>query len=300
MKKVTIKMTPLHTELEACGEFQATQKVQESRVANGQCPGCGNRLYKIKHGIFKKSPDLICPLTIQGQVLNGQCVPCLLHVSHVIPTEENAIEHTVAETLPVEMAVTYHGDYNVCGERHGEGVLTWSSGDAYVGQFFHGQRHGQGTLTFADGGEYVGEWSDNQMEGLGTCRYQNGNVYTGQYQRGRRHGQGQCYFANGDYYEGEWHEDEIEGYGRYYYDHGHVYEGWFVKGHRHGMGKYQYDSGILDIHKYENDERVGEGFRWSRDRKKAWRTYDGVVRGRVSPQAAFDAVPRFEEKGLRL
>jgi hypothetical protein len=293
-----VMVTMPRTTLEAC-QFQETRQLQESPVANGQCPNSGNQLDKTMHGDFKESSEKIRPMMIKRQVSHGECLPCLLYVSQVIPTQDKALEYPFEEVFPVETSDTYHGDCNTCGERHGEGVLTWSNGDVYIGQFFRGQRHGQGTLTFADGGEYVGEWSDNLMDGRGTRWYENGSVYLGQYQRGHRHGKGQCHFANEDYYEGEWHQDEIEGYGRYYYNHGHVYEEWFVKGQRHGMGKYQYGSGVLDIHNFENDTRVGEGCRWSANREKAWRTYNGVVRGRITLQAASDMVSRIQKKGLK-
>ena len=43
---------------------------------------------------------------------------------------------------------------------NGQGTLTWSDGDKYVGEFKDGKQHGQGTLTTTDGQKYVGGWKD--------------------------------------------------------------------------------------------------------------------------------------------
>lgn len=145
------------------------------------------------------------------------------------------------------------------------------------------------------GSEYVGNWKDNKMHGQGTRRFPNGNVYTGNYREGKRSGNGRCYYANGDMYVGEWGNDQMSGFGRYYYNNGQCFEGFFWEGKRNGMGKYQLTDGRVDIYRYESDGRIGEGVRWSANRKKAWRLVDGKVKGRVSLQAATDIAQRCEQ-----
>jgi len=181
------------------------------------------------------------------------------------------------------MHCIYEGSYNEHHERHGNGVLKWQNGDVYKGTFWENKRQGHGSLTFADGTEYVGMWEDDLFHGEGTRRFANGDVYTGHYAYGKRSGPGRCYFANGDMYVGEFRNDMISGFGRYYYNNGQRYEGNFYQGKRHGRGKYQYNDGRVEIFRYDADSRVGEGVRWSKDRKKTWKLKEnGKVKGRIS------------------
>jgi hypothetical protein len=181
---------------------------------------------------------------------------------------------------------TYEGEYNMIGKRHGDGELKWANGDKYVGKFKDGYIDGRGTITFHDKTEYTGQWKKNRFHGEGSRRFNNGNVYNGNYEGGKRQGQGKCYFANGDMYVGDWKEDTIHGFGRYYYNNGHSFEGMFRNGKRNGRGKYQLTDGRVEIYRYVNDSRVGDGVRWSANRKKAWRMNDGKSIKKVSPEVA--------------
>ena len=51
-------------------------------------------------------------------------------------------------------------------------------------------------------------------------------------------------------------------------------EGWY-----HGVGTYYHRDGEADVGRFENGDDVGEGVRWSADRKTAWRLEDGEVVG---------------------
>ena len=189
--------------------------------------------------------------------------------------------------------VEYNGQYNEAGQRHGTGSLRWENGDKYEGTFWNGMMDGEGTLYFADGTEYVGSWKLNKMDGQGTRRYANGNVYTGEYRAGKRTGQGRCYFANGDLYTGAWNNDLIEGFGRYHYNTGRAFEGNFKAGRREGRGKFQLLNGTVDIYRYVDDKRVGDGVRWSKDRTKAWRLdYKGKKRNKVTLEEAMRIADR--------
>lgn len=184
--------------------------------------------------------------------------------------------------LPAGTAV-YQGPYNERGQRHGEGEMVWSNGDVYRGAFACDTRQGHGTLTFAppqnpnnaykDGGEYVGDWHQDVMHGNGTRRYANGDVYMGEYRAGVRHGDGRFYYANGDLYWGKWQNNQMHGQGRYYYASGQRFEGLFLHSKRAGKGKLQRTDGTIEIFQYVNDQRVGQGVRWSADRSKAWRLW---------------------------
>ena len=192
-----------------------------------------------------------------------------------------------------QINVEYNGQYNEAGQRHGAGSLRWENGDKYDGTFWCGMMDGEGTLYFADGTEYVGNWKLNKMDGQGTRRYANGNVYTGEYRAGKRTGQGRCYFANGDLYTGAWNNDLIEGFGRYHYNTGRAFEGNFKAGKREGRGKFQLLNGTVDIYRYVDDKRVGDGVHWSKDRTKAWRLdYKGKKRNKVTLEEAMRIADR--------
>jgi hypothetical protein len=213
-----------------------------------RCPSCGQRLYKKRWNKLQPLSNEYCE--------RGQCLAC------IGPALNNVIPDNHA---------TYEGLYNNYGQRHGEGTMTWSNGDQYVGNFFNGLRDGLGTITFGTGGEYSGSWSLDKMHGEGTRRFPNGDVYVGEYAEGKRQGQGRFYFANGDLYVGQWENDEMNHYGRYYYSSGQRFEGTFVDGKRHGKGKLQRVDGSMDVHLYRDDQRTGNGVRWSTDRTKAWK-----------------------------
>mmetsp|Transcript_25777 Transcript_25777/g.42926 ORF Transcript_25777/g.42926 Transcript_25777/m.42926 type:complete len:309 (-) Transcript_25777:175-1101(-) len=282
-------------------------ELRADRVTDGRCPHCATQLYEtVRKGILRKKKTQ--PLSIAGHVVRGQCVRCLNGDDDAAAVALAAIaEPTAGDSLPAAMATPilsspvmqldtqYIGNFNNYGERHGEGELVWSNEDRYKGTFWNGVREGEGTLNFADGSEYVGNWKDNKMHGQGTRRFPNGNVYTGNYREGKRSGNGRCYYANGDMYVGEWGNDQMSGFGRYYYNNGQCFEGFFWEGKRSGMGKYQLTDGRVDIYRYESDSRIGEGVRWSANRKKAWRLVDGKVKGRVNLQVATDIAQRCEQ-----
>ena len=78
----------------------------------------------------------------------------------------------------------------------------------------------------------------------------------------------------------------IHGFGRYYYNNGHSFEGMFRNGKRNGRGKYQLTDGKVEIYRYVNDCRKGDGVRWSSNRKKAWKMNGGKAIKRISMEEA--------------
>jgi hypothetical protein len=180
----------------------------------------------------------------------------------------------------------YNGPVNKLGEAEGQGQLSWSNGDRYVGAFFNGKQHGQGVLHFHNGAEYSGSWECGSMHGQGTHRLHNGDIFTGNFSNGQRTGQGTMTFANGDKYVGSWKDGRMDGLGRYYYVNGQCFEGSFLNGKRHGQGKHQFADGSVLVHKYVNDDRVGEGVLWSADRQRVWRMIGSARKGRINLQQA--------------
>ncbi|KAL7481866.1 hypothetical protein ACHAW6_007554 [Cyclotella cf. meneghiniana] len=114
--------------------------------------------------------------------------------------------------------------------------------------------HGKGLMRYSNGCRYVGFFLNEKRHGYGKCWYPNGCVYSGQWKEGKRHGVGEMSYANGDRYNGGWKEDK-----------------------RHGSGVYHWKDGRADVCRFYEQEIVGEGYRWSADRKFACRLIDGEM-----------------------
>lgn len=140
---------------------------------------------------------------------------------------------TAVETAPAEIKVTpettekdlvykviqgvnfkYEGHVKD-GQKHGQGTLTFKSGDTYIGQWRNDKKHGQGTYIFAAGDKYDGQWKDNKMDGQGTYFFTSGNKYIGEWRNDKKHGQGTYYYKNGDKWEGTYVNNKKHGYGIY-------------------------------------------------------------------------------------
>ena len=71
-------------------------------------------------------------------------------------------------------------------------------------------------------------------------------------------------YANGDMYSGQWKNDKKDGSGTYRYE----------------------KSGMAEISCYENGIPSGEGAKWSKDRRKAWRMNAGKLGAEISLKEA--------------
>ena len=128
-------------------------------------------------------------------------------------------------------------------EQEGHGSLKTKDGNSYEGEWSGGNMHGQGTYTWSSGSSYSGQWEGGIKHGEGTLTLYSGNVYTGQWRNGKRHGWGTLTVAKPTIgsvarYEGEWVDDARTGKGTTINYDGHV-----------------------ELSRYENGQRVGEGLR---------------------------------------
>ena len=131
------------------------------------------------------------------------------------------------------------------------------------------------------------------MHGNGTRHFKNGSMYTGPYVNGKRTGRGQHVFTNGDQYVGDFREDSMDGFGRYYFrNNNESFEGNFKLGKKEGKGKYEWGDGTVDIVQYSGDVRVGEGVRFSSNRKKMWKLEGNKVKGKISQEKANRIIER--------
>lgn len=139
------------------------------------------------------------------------------------PSEIKAAPEALEKEMPfkdlqykvIEDANFKYEGYVKDGKKHGQGTLSYKSGDKYVGQWQNDQKHGQGTYIYADGEKYEGQWKDGHMHGQGTYYFKNDNRFTGQWQNDQKHGRGTYYFKNGDTWEGPYVNDQKHGRGVY-------------------------------------------------------------------------------------
>ena len=69
------------------------------------------------------------------------------------------------EILENSSGSRYEGQMNQDGEAHGKGVMSWSDGERYVGEFRNYDYHGHGTETYPDGRVESGQWEKGKFLG---------------------------------------------------------------------------------------------------------------------------------------
>ncbi len=82
--------------------------------------------------------------------------------------------------------------------------------------------HGRGIMKYSNGSVFSGQWVNGKMHGNGSVRWDDGSIYTGQWEMGKRTGYGTYTWPNGDTYTGLWKENQMCGRGIYYYSDGKI------------------------------------------------------------------------------
>ena len=136
----------------------------------------------------------------------------------------------------------------------GQGTFLYPSGAKYQGSFRDGKINGYGILFFSKGDIYEGEWVNHFREGEGKLTYKNGNIYNGSFRKSKFSGRGTMDYSNGDRYSGNWEKDVPNGKGKYQFNSGERYEGNFSDGKFSGNGTMFYTNGS----RYEGDWAAGK------------------------------------------
>ena len=135
-------------------------------------------------------------------------------------------------------------------EPQGNGVMRYTDGNKYDGEWEDGQRHGSGLMTYRNGDSYDGQWENGQRQGTGTYIWHDGGQYVGSYKNNMRDGMGDYFGWSGFVSEygwaGNYHglskEDYFEGMGRFEFDNGDVFVGTFHN-NEFWTGVYTYSDG---------------------------------------------------------
>jgi hypothetical protein len=171
---------------------------------------------------------------------------------------------------------------------NGKGVMKFSSGAIYTGDFFNGKIHGQGVIDFTNGNRYSGQWESGVRNGQGKLAFKNGNLYEGSFIQNRMNGYGIMTYANGDKYQGNWLTDQPNGKGVYYFKSKEVFDGDFVAGKFHGQGKMTYIDGSHYTGGWKDNRKDGFGYFVTNTNKKmegTWSNGEMVMEGKPSSGA---------------
>ena len=67
------------------------------------------------------------------------------------------------------------------GQPHGQGVLSFGTGECHEGAFRGGKAHGRGIRTFPNGSIYECDWRDGTMSGQGFITWPDGTRLEGEF-----------------------------------------------------------------------------------------------------------------------
>jgi len=145
------------------------------------------------------------------------------------------------------------------GELIANGVMTYSNGNIYGGNFLRGMKNEFGSMFYSNGDVYEGEWQDDLKNGEGEMKYANGDIYNGEWKYDLKNGQGEMKYSNQDIYSGEWEGDLKQGIGKMNYANGNKYIGQWNDDIKYGKGEIKYENGDIYKGQFENDMKHGKG-----------------------------------------
>ena len=156
---------------------------------------------------------------------------------------------------------SYHG-----GPGGGDARREFACGQYFDGKWENDEQQGHGSLKTKDNNTYVGEWAGGNMHGEGTYTWSSGSSYSGQWKEGIKHGKGTLTLYSGNVYSGQWVEGKKHGWGTLTVAAPTIggiakYEGEWDNDARTGKGTTVNYDGHVELGRYENGLRVGEGLR---------------------------------------
>ncbi len=173
----------------------------------------------------------------------------------------------------------YIGDYNN-GVKDGNGIIIFTNGDKYEGEFQNDLLHGFGEYSYKSGHFFTGYFKKGRKNGNGTYININGSQYIGEFKYDLMHGKGKLIFSEIESYEGDFRFNNIEGIGKYYYKNGSIYEGEFKNWRKEGNGKISYTDGRSYKGEFKNNKFNGLGiFKYSDGKIYEGNFLDGIPNG---------------------
>jgi len=152
----------------------------------------------------------------------------------------------------------YFGEI-INAKRHGKGVMLYTDGRTYEGEWENDLKHGVGVEVLANSNRYEGEFLNGKPEGSGAFYWANGEFYEGDWKNGLKHGSGMWKGTKGESYTGEWKNGKADGYGVHKWRNGDKYEGEFKGFLKHGQGTERFMNGDYYVGNYVNGKPDGYG-----------------------------------------
>lgn len=308
---VMIKAGPLVLATKIAGEKGVFVRLVPfgTKISNSVTPKTTNWVWFIAvlclvAALYLSKPTISCPIfqcesTICPIIACPACPPTvfcpkLTANCPVSPTDQVFILWN--KTNLASPTGVYTGQINSNRERHGFGLLIYSNGDKYEGEWKSGLKSGFGLLTtvigeakngywkedelvygemkLRDGRIDRGEWKRGKMEGIG-YRKTSKSVYFGEFQEGKEFDQG-CEIRDGEnMYFGQWSYGEKTGKGLSYSG-DFLYYGDFLHSLRDGNGFAAWRQGLLYDGAFILGEKQGAGLEthteefWQSQGKKDW------------------------------
>jgi len=153
------------------------------------------------------------------------------------------------------------------GPGSGHAVRHMQCGQDFDGYWKDDEPEGPGQVTTTAGSSYHGQWQVGKWHGEGTYKWPSGSSYSGQWVEGKKEGKGKQILYSGNSYDGEWKADKRHGWGLFTVAKPTtagvvVYEGEWVHDLFTGKGTAKGVDGALEINRYQDGKRIGEGVRW--------------------------------------
>jgi hypothetical protein len=162
----------------------------------------------------------------------------------------------------------YTGEFKL-DKMNGKGRIIYSTGDYYEGDFIDDKPNGQGTFTkVLEGSSYKGYWNNESKCGYGEEANVDGSIYAGEHLNDMKHGKGIFKWPDGTIYEGSFICNDIEGFGRIVYPDMKVYIGEWKLNKIEGRGVFFWPDSRCYIGYYKQDKKNNFGIFLFCDGKK--------------------------------
>jgi hypothetical protein len=255
---------------------------------------------KIKYQLIKSQNDLYNELYEKYMKYNTKLAESLIEYKFDFESlkiitkkikNKNQIKNINNITLKTKILINnkkntisniYSGEIDINNNRNGFGILLFSNGIKFEGQFENNSFNGIGRHINKKGDLFEGTFINGKLNGNGIQKSLNGTLYSGEFINGKKNGfgilktedyiyKGQFYddLKNGkgkitfnkinDFYEGEFKNNLIEGFGIYNYENGDIYKGEFKNGKMNGKGLFIWKSGEEYYGNYVNGIKDGFG-----------------------------------------
>ncbi|CDW80329.1 UNKNOWN [Stylonychia lemnae] len=196
--------------------------------------------------------------------------PDALYFGECVRTQNGKNQRQGKGVMKYSNGRLYEGEWEN-DQRHGRGYERYPNSNIYQGEFQYGKAHGKGRYQWISTSEvYDGEWSKGMRHGYGVWKRVNKNTdqkfqdsYIGEWRNGKAEGYGVHTWCNGDRYEGEWKQCMKSGRGTDIFANGDKYSGQYKNGKPEGHGTYTWANGNYYDGEFIDGLKEGKG-KWKK------------------------------------